>query len=108
MPRVFRRMGLPVALPRCKVTQLHTEDRSLYFVQAAIPARLTADIFLCLPVVPQNAQTRRAFGRIGYDHARIAARAEIFGRIKAEAGDISKGTGAPAFVARADSLRSVF
>src|SRR6266404_4504096 len=90
------------------MTQLHTKDRGLYLIQPAIPARLTADVFFRLSVIPQNAQMRGAVGRIGYDHACIAARAEIFRRIKAKARDITERPGAPALVAGADGLRGVF
>src|SRR5258708_37957956 len=88
MARVFRCVSLPRALPLRKMAQLHAKDRGLYFVQPAVPARLAADIFLRLPMVPQSAQTRRAFCRVGYDHARIAARASILGRINAKASDV--------------------
>src|SRR5258708_27131260 len=108
MARVFRCVSLPRALPLRKMAQLHAKDRGLYFIQPAVPARLAADIFLRLPMVPQGTQTRRAFRGVGYDHARIAARAQILGRIKAKASDVAERTGAPAFVARADGLRAVF
>src|SRR5437899_3018872 len=51
---------------------------------------------------------RCAVSRIGYDHACIAARAEIFRRIKAKARDITERPGAPALVAGSDGLRGVF
>ncbi len=107
MPGVFHRVSLPVALPLGKMAKLHAKNRGLYFIQPAIPARLAADIFLGLPVVAQNAQTRRALRRVGHDHARIAARAQILGRVKTKASDVAERTGAPALVARANGLRAV-
>src|SRR6266436_1994185 len=90
------------------MAKLDAKNRSLYFIQPAIPARLAADIFFRLSMIPQNAQTRRAFRGIGHDHARIAARAQILGRVKAKASYVAQGTGTPALVACADGLRAIF
>src|SRR6266446_3134632 len=90
------------------MAKLDAKNRSLYFVQPAIPARLAADIFFRLSMIPQNAQTRRAFRRIGHDHARIATRAQILGWVKTKASDVAQRTGTPALVACANGLRAVF
>src|ERR1700680_298935 len=90
------------------MAQFHAQDRGLNFVKASIPSRLAADVFLRLAMVTQDAQTGGAFCRVGDDHARIAARAEIFGGIKAKASDIAERSGAATFVTCADGLRAVF
>src|SRR5689334_4022768 len=98
MPRVFRRVSLAGALPLRQMAKLDAKNRGLYFVQPAIPARLAADIFFRLSMIPQNAQTRRAFRGIGHNHAGIAASAQILGRVKTKASDVAQRTCPPALV----------
>src|ERR1700682_641555 len=49
-PIVFRGVRLASALPIRKMAQLYAQNCRLDFVEAAVPARLAAEIFFCLTV----------------------------------------------------------
>src|SRR6266851_9619452 len=61
-PIVFRGMRLASALPIRKMTQLYAQNCRLDFIEAAVPARLAAQIFFRLAVIAQRSNARREFG----------------------------------------------
>src|SRR5690242_20005592 len=105
---VFRGVRTPRALPLRKVAELYAQNRSLDFVQAAVPTWLAAQVFRGLAVIAQRAETLGKFRRVRNHHPRVAASPKIFCRVEAQACGITERAGAPSFVGRADGLRAVF
>src|SRR6266446_547146 len=60
-PVVLRGVRSAGALPIRKMTQLYTQNRGLDFVEAAVPARLAAQIFCGLAVIAQRSNAGRDF-----------------------------------------------
>src|SRR5713226_7470039 len=90
------------------MAQLDAQDGGLDFIEAAVPARLAAQIFYRLAMIAQGSNARRKFSGIRNDHSRVAVRAQIFRGVKTEAGNVAERAGAPTFVRCADGLRVVF
>ena len=87
--------------------QLGVQDRCLQRIEARIHPDLVRIARFVPAILAKTPDARRQLG-IGRDHhAAIADRAEILGRIKAEAGDIAEAADPAAAIAGADGLGAV-
>ena len=94
--------------PIRQVAQLYAQDRGLQFVQAAVPPALGAEVAARLPMIAESAQASGELFVVGHDHSRVAVRAQILARIKAQASEASHRAGLPPVIACSDGLRIVF
>ena len=74
-PVVFGGVRLAGALPIRKMAQLDAQNGGLDFIEAAVPARLGAQIFCRLAVIAQRSKARRKFRGVRHDHSGITVRA---------------------------------
>src|SRR5579872_6469779 len=63
--------------PFFEMLQLHAKNRGLHFVEPAIEADLFVIVLLAAAVRPQSAHALREVCTVGYDHAAVAACAEV-------------------------------
>src|SRR2546421_12523513 len=80
-------------VPGVEITQLDSQHRRLHGIETRVVADLGVYVFRGLTVVTQAAQARGELRVVGSQGAAVAERAEILGRIKAEAADRANTAG---------------
>src|SRR3954453_12733705 len=99
----------PFIVPLVEMRQFRRQQRRLQLVEPAVassgPAHL---IFFAPPILTQFANPLRDPGIARRDRAAVSKRAEILGRVKAEAARIAKTARGPALAACAMRLSAIF
>ena len=96
-----------MGVPTVEVAQLHAQDRGLERVQAGGRAHHAVAVARALAVRAQQAHAVGQLGSVGDDAAAVAPRAQVLGRVEAEAADVAQRPDAAAAVAGAVRLAGV-
>ena len=98
----------PLFIPFREVLQFHAQKTGLHRVQPAVVTLDIVVILLGLSVIAQHPASPVDFGIVGGDGSRLAARAQILPRIKAERGRVAdRASFFPAIVLAREILRAV-
>ena len=96
----------PRIIPR-EIPELDTEDRGLDRIKPRIDASPSANITFPPTILANFMQRRGNSGIVGDNHAAIANRTEILGRIKAETPRVAKRARCSPVTARTVALRAI-
>ena len=105
---IHRRDGAPAGVIGIEVRQLHPQDGRLQFVE---PRVVAVDVVEVAALDAVDAQHPELLGErlvVGHHHAAVARRAEVLGRIEAEASEHPVAGDRFAVASGADRLRAIF